>query len=200
MWRRTSQPVPHVKQSLGIAVTSPPPFRRLGRARGLLLPAIFLSCWRALMRLKHLAPKTAAGGKDYAPATPSISWCCRGTPRLVRWALAAQGVMILLLVGVLMWPAPFSPGPVYRTLADDGDQPRESQARLQVAFADDMTEQELRTLLTSIGGTIVKGPSALGFYTVEIPVSESSPDLVDPILEAVRAHQKVRLAEPIPGR
>jgi Putative zinc-finger len=124
----------------------------------------------------------------------------QGTPRLVRWALAAQGAMILLLAGVLMWQAPFSPGPVYRTLADDGDQPRQSQARLQVVFADDMTEQELRALLTGIGGTIVKGPSALGFYTVEIPVSEGSPDLVDPILEAVRAHQKVRLAEPIPSR
>jgi Putative zinc-finger len=124
----------------------------------------------------------------------------QGTPRLVRWALAAQSAMILLLAGVLMWQAPFSPGPVYRTLADDGDQPPQSQARLQVVFADDMTEQELRALLTGIGGTIVKGPSALGFYTVEIPVSEGSPDLVDPILEAVRAHQKVRLAEPIPSR
>jgi anti-sigma factor RsiW len=124
----------------------------------------------------------------------------QSTPRFVRWALAAQGAMILLLAGVLVWQAPFSPGPLYRTLADNGDQARQSQARLQVVFADDLTEQELRTLLNSIGGTIVKGPSALGFYTVEIPVSEGSPGLLDPILDAVRAHPKVRLAEPIPNR
>jgi RNA polymerase sigma factor (sigma-70 family) len=122
------------------------------------------------------------------------------TPGLVRWALAAQGVMILLLVGVLVWQAPFSPEPLYRTLADDGEQTRQDQAHLQVVFADEMTAQELRALLSSIGGTIVKGPSALGVYTVEIPVSEGSPDLVNPILDAERAHPKVRLAEPIPSR
>jgi len=120
------------------------------------------------------------------------------TPGLIRWALAAQGAMILVLVGVLVWQAPLSPGPLYRTLADDSDQARQSHAHLQMVFADDMTEQELRALLTSIGGTIVKGPSPLGFYTVEIPVPGGSPDLVDPILEAVRAHPKVRMAEPTP--
>jgi hypothetical protein len=35
---------------------------------------------------------------------------------------------------------------------------------------------------------------------VEIPVSEGSPDLVDPILDAVRAHPKVRFAEPTTTR
>jgi hypothetical protein len=122
----------------------------------------------------------------------------QSTPRLVRWTLAAQGAMILLLVGVLVWQAPSSPEPLYRTLADDSEHAPGSQARLQVVFADDMTERELRALLTNIEGTIVKGPSPLGIYTVEIPVSADSRDLVDPILDAVRAHPKVRLAEPIP--
>jgi anti-sigma factor RsiW len=122
------------------------------------------------------------------------------TPRIVRWALAAQGAMILFLVGVLVWQAPISPEPLYRTLADDGDQARQNQAHLQVVFADEMTEKEVRALLTNIGGTIVRGPSALGVYTVEIPVSAGSPDLLDPILDAVRAHPNVRLAEPTPTR
>jgi anti-sigma factor RsiW len=148
-----------------------------------------------------------------APGAPSDGWWERlrarytkhllvrqRTPRLVWWALAAQGAMILLLGGVLMWQTPFSPESLYQTLADDSDQVRRSQAHLQVVFADDMTAQELRTLLTSIGGTIVKGPSALGVYTVEIPPSGGSPDLIDPVLDAVRAHPKVRLAEPIFAR
>jgi hypothetical protein len=128
---------------------------------------------------------------------PLLVW--QRTPRLVRWALAAQGAMILLLGGVLMWHTPFSPAPLYRTLADDRDQVRRSQARLQVAFADEMTAQELRTLLTSIGGTIVNGPSALGVYTVELPVSAGAPELMGPILDAVRAHRQVRFAEPTPS-
>jgi Putative zinc-finger len=126
-------------------------------------------------------------------------WVLQSTPRIVRWTLAAQGAMILLLVGVLVWHAPFSPEPLYRILADDSDQVDQNRADLKVVFADDMTEQELRALLTSIGGSIVKGPSPLGFYTVEIPVSEGSPGLVDPILDAVRAHRKVRFAEPTPS-
>jgi hypothetical protein len=101
---------------------------------------------------------------------------------------------------VLVWQAPFSTVPLYRTLADDSDQARQGQAHLQVALTDDMTEQGLQALLTRIGGTIVKGPSTLGVYTVEIPVSEGAPDLIDPILDVVRAHPKVRLAEPIPSR
>ena len=124
----------------------------------------------------------------------------QSTPRMVRWTLAAQGAMILLLAGVLVWQGPFSPGPLYRTLSDGGDHVPQGQAHIQVVFADDITEKELRALLTSVGGTIVKGPSSEGVYTVELPLSGNSPDLVDPILEAMRAHRKVRLAEPTPAR
>jgi hypothetical protein len=120
----------------------------------------------------------------------------RSTPHLVRWALAAQGAMILLLAGVLVWQEPFPPGPPYRTLSDGGDHVPRGQVRIQVVFAEDITEKEIRALLTGFGGTIVEGPSPGGVYTVALPLSESSPDLVDPILGAMRAHRKVRLAEP----
>jgi hypothetical protein len=56
-----------------------------------------------------------------------------------------------------------------------------------------MTERELRTLLTSVGGTLVGGPSALGIYTVRV---EPSSGTLGPALEKLRAHGKVRLAEP----
>jgi anti-sigma factor RsiW len=121
-------------------------------------------------------------------------------PRIVRWALVAQGAMILLLASVLVWQVPFLPGPLYRTLSDGSDHVSQGQAHIQVVFADDITEKEIRALLTSVGGTIVNGPSSLGAYTVEILLSGSSPDLVDPVLGAVRAHRKVRLAEPTPTR
>jgi putative zinc finger protein len=120
----------------------------------------------------------------------------QSTPRLFRWALAAQGAMILLLAGVLVWQEPSSSGPLYRTLSDGGDHVSQGQAHIQVVFADDITEKELRALLTGVGGTIVNGPSSEGVYTVALPLFGNSPDLVDPILGAVRAHRKVRLAEP----
>jgi hypothetical protein len=124
----------------------------------------------------------------------------QGTPRLVRWALVAQGAMILLLASVLVWQEPFSPEPLYQTLSDGTDHVPKGQAHIQVVFADDLMERELRALLTSMGGTIVKGPSSEGVYTVELPLSGSSPDLVDPVLDALRKHRKVLLAEPMPTR
>jgi hypothetical protein len=122
------------------------------------------------------------------------------TPRLVRWALVAQGAMILLLAGVLAWQVPFAPGPLYRTLSDGRDHVSQGQVHIQVVFADDITEKELRALLTGVGGTIVNGPSSLGVYTVAVPLSGSSPDLMDPVLGAVRAHRNVLFAEPLPTR
>jgi hypothetical protein len=120
----------------------------------------------------------------------------QSTPRLVRWALAAQGAMILLLAGVLVWQEPFSSGPLYRTLSDGGDQVPQGQVHIQVVFAEDITEREVRELLISIGGTIVKGPSSEGLYTVALPLPENLPAFVDPALNALREHGKVLLAEP----
>jgi Putative zinc-finger len=120
----------------------------------------------------------------------------QSTPRLVRWALVTQGAMIVLLAGVLVWQEPFSPGPLYRTLSDGGDHVPQGQVHIQVVFAEDITEREVRELLTSVGGTIVNGPSSEGLYTVAIPLAENSPAFVDPALKALREHGKVLLAEP----
>jgi hypothetical protein len=45
--------------------------------------------------------------------------------------------------------------------------------------------------LTRIKGTIVKGLLALGVYTVAIPLSGRSPDLIAPVLDATRAVESV---------
>ena len=124
----------------------------------------------------------------------------QSTPRLVRWALVTQGAMLLLLAGVLVWQAPFAPGPLYQTLSDGRDPVARGQAHIQVVFADEMTEKELRALLTGVGGTIVKGPSSEGVYTVAVPLSGSAPDLAGPVLDALRAHRHVLFAEPLPTR
>jgi DNA-directed RNA polymerase specialized sigma24 family protein len=126
------------------------------------------------------------------------------TSRISTWMF---GIAYHKALKAFAWPAnhsrevpPAMPDQGIDREVPEGAMARQDQAHLQVVFADEMTAQELRALLTSIGRTIVKGPSALGVYTVEILVSGGSPDLVNPILDAVRAHPKVRLAEPIPSR
>jgi hypothetical protein len=114
-------------------------------------------------------------------------------PRVLRWACAVQGALVLLLASLVVWQAA-APAPVYRTLAQSGDHASEAHLQIQVAFTEDMTERELRALLTSVGGTLVGGPSALGIYTVRIEPSSAGPGVA---LEKLRAHGKVRLAEPV---
>jgi hypothetical protein len=132
-------------------------------------------------------------------------WCMgarswwQHTPSGVRWAIAAQGVLILLLASTIGWQSMMSPASFYRTLADVST-PIPGQAQIRVVFADDMTAWEIRELLTDIGGTIVKGPSPLGAYLVEVLPAADGQDHLGQVLDAVRAHRKVRLAEPVVAR
>ena len=120
------------------------------------------------------------------------------TPGPVRWGLAAQAALLVLVVGLTAWPGVWSPRAPYRTLADDGEQRVGQEALIHVVFTEDITERELRTLLRRVEGRIVDGPSAVGLYTVE--VRASTPDRAVPIIEILRGDPKVRLAEPVPRR
>ncbi|MBM3225487.1 MAG: hypothetical protein FJZ47_17030, partial [Candidatus Tectomicrobia bacterium] len=90
------------------------------------------------------------------------------TPFAVRWMLAAQEALALLLLGLLGWQAPWTAPGSYRTLSDSVDQRAQppAQGALRAVFAEEMTTQELQALLQRIGGTIVHGPSPQGVYTI----------------------------------
>jgi len=118
------------------------------------------------------------------------------TPPILRWAIGVQGALVVLLAFLVVWQAA-TPAPVYRTLARSGDHAGEAHLQVQMAFTEDVTERELRALLASVGGTFVGGPSALGIYTVRIEPSPAGPGAA---LEKLRAHGKVRLAEPLPDQ
>lgn len=119
------------------------------------------------------------------------------TPGPVRFGLAAQAALLVLVVGLAAWPGIGSSRAPYRTLADDGDH-RAAQSLIHVIFADDITEREMRTLLGRVQGRIVDGPSAAGLYT--IAVGGSAPDRTLPIVDVLRGDPKVRLAEPVSRR
>jgi putative zinc finger protein len=124
----------------------------------------------------------------------------RGTPGPMRWALAAQGALVVLLLAVMAWQTVLLPGPLYRTLTTGSDQASRGQAQIRVVFAEDITEREIRGLLGGVQGKIVDGPSAIGAYTVEVAVPASAADRIAPVLNVLRTDSKVRLAEPIRSR
>jgi hypothetical protein len=149
---------------------------------------------------------------DAAEAQPARAWgwwqrwrayclgyrtMLRPTFPFVRWGLAAQGASILLLVGVAAWQALFPSETFYYTPSDRGDQTPQVHGQIRAVFANDMTEQELSTLLSDIAGTISNGPSALGVYTVDIAGAARAPERLGEVLDTLHAHPKVRLAEPL---
>jgi anti-sigma factor RsiW len=119
------------------------------------------------------------------------------TPSRFRWALAAQAALIVLLAGAVVLQLSASPGALYRTLSDVGALPESGRSHIQVIFAEDITEREMRTLLDSIGATIVSGPSPIAVYTLGIAAGDSDASgRIRETLAVLRAHPKIRLAEP----
>jgi hypothetical protein len=117
------------------------------------------------------------------------------TPSLFRWALAAETAAIVLLAAAIIFQGSVGPS-FYRTLSDPGKGLEPGRVHVQVVFADDITEREIRTLLSSIGATIVAGPTPMAVYTVALVADDrEAPARTRETLALLRAHPKVRLAE-----
>lgn len=85
-------------------------------------------------------------------------------PRYAQVALVAQLAVVAILVVSLV-----SQGPLV-TLSDG---PTGPAARLQVAFQDQTTLDQVPEILTPLKARIVDGPSATGLYLVEVPLGPS---------------------------
>jgi hypothetical protein len=154
--------------------------------------------------LAHLMERIDRGSTSAAPERwrirvrewiEKIRLAFQETPSLFRWTLAAQTAVIVLLAAAIMLKASVAPS-FYRTLSDAVSGPEPGQVHLQVVFADDMTEREIRTLLSSIGATIVAGPTPMAVYTVALATDDrEAPARTQQTLAVLRAHPKVRLAE-----
>ena len=118
------------------------------------------------------------------------------TPRAIRWTLALQSALIVVLAVALAWQTPPSAPPLYRTLTRGGEKAWASHARLRIVVAEDTTEKEMQVLLASISATIVQGPSSTGVYTIALSEKNPTPEKLAHVLKVARAYPKVRLAEP----
>ena len=124
----------------------------------------------------------------------------QSTPTAIRWALTLEGALAALLLAVVAWQLVLSSGQSYHTLASGADQLARGRAQIHLVFAEDTQEREIRQLLDRVGGRIVDGPSAVGAYTVQVPVPAAASDRLAAVLSTLRTDPKVRLAEPIRSR
>src|SRR5262249_57536756 len=113
------------------------------------------------------------------------------TPSLFRWALAAETAAIVLLAAAIIFQGSVGPS-FYRTLSDPGKGLEPGRVHVQVVFADDITEREIRTLLSSIGATIVAGPTPLAIYTVAFGACDHrAPARTRETLPVLRGHPQI---------
>lgn len=146
---------------------------------------------RAMVELRAEAPDPAPTGLAEALRTvgrrEAMRWWWRRTPPVARLALAAQ---LALLLGLGAY--------VGMTRGQDGFTTAAGSlgARIVVAFQPGVTEEALRRTVQDVEGTIVAGPSALGLYTIAVPVPPDRPAELERLLEALRRNDRViRLAE-----
>ncbi len=116
----------------------------------------------------------------------------RGQPARIRWVLAAQSALAAGLAGVVLWQATAPAPSTYRTLSR-AEASAAPGPRLEIVFAEDATEAQLRALLRAAGGSIVAGPTARGVYTVALAEGAS----LEAVVASLRADPRVRLAEPL---
>lgn len=113
----------------------------------------------------------------------------------VRAALLGQAAAILLLAGLLAFPPERRTDGEYRTLSAAGRAPADAGARINLVFAPDTTEARMRELVSSVGGQIVAGPTAIGVYTISTPLAKSGDPSRERLLERLRARPEILFAE-----
>jgi len=113
-------------------------------------------------------------------------------PAPVRFALVAQLVVIGGLAALLTLRGPERPA--FETAAGPPEA-RGARVAILVGFVDGVPEAVMRETLLRIRGEIVAGPSALGLYTVEVPLDPAQQP--EKVLEALRSEREViRFAAP----
>jgi hypothetical protein len=115
----------------------------------------------------------------------------RQSPNWMRWAVAAQ--LVLLVLGGGAWvlrPAPAA-APAYHTLSAA---PEPAAANLVVVFRPDTPESDLRRVLRDNHARLVGGPTAADAYLLHVTPADRPAALT-----RLRGNHAVVLAEPVDG-
>lgn len=117
------------------------------------------------------------------------SFIPRPQPTLATALVVAQFIVIAGLVGLLALN-PWGAGErFYRTLS--GPAALDSNGpRLSILFQDGVQEKTAREAILEINGTIIRGPSPMGVYTVELR-SDMSPEELQGVISSLRQKRNV---------
>jgi len=151
---------------------------------------------RLMADIDRLTPP-ATPAKASPPLAQRILDWLRITPSPVRWTLAVESLAVAALVLMLVVTPATPPDLGYETLSNGKAPMAAANPRLRVVFAEPMTVGALGALLRDIGGQIVAGPTALGVYTVAVAGGEQPIAAQNQAVATLRAHEQVRLAEPL---
>jgi Putative zinc-finger len=118
------------------------------------------------------------------------------TPVFARLAMAAQ-LALLLAVGTIalyqyQHPRVVRESPYGTASGPSGPNTGgEARAKISVAFNEKASAREIRQALSEINGTIVDGPSAQGFYTVQLPLAPEQTAEVDKVVQKLVENRRV---------
>ena len=137
-------------------------------------------------------PTPPATSPAVAPLRATLPWWRRAAanePSWLRWAAAAQCVLIVGMAAMLARPdaADTANLPSYHAL---GNGAAPSGGNLVVMFEPATTEREFRRILQRHGARVVDGPTVTDAYLLRVPDAERQR-----ALEALRHDPAVRLAE-----
>lgn len=150
--------------------------------------------------------------KESAPHTPAPAQPMserRMTERVQalfapRWVPVLASALIVVQLGVivgLLGVRPRERHSSLETLSGPVEQERTARgqvALLRVAFREQAPEQEIRALLQSLGGRIVDGPTAAGFYQIEVRLSTRDAGAPEKALQLFRSRPDIiRFVEPV---
>ena len=155
------------------------------------LPGSSPQLHQAVMEKIHAQEGRARSGAVIARVLDSVELWSRSLYR-PRWVPTLMLIIVLGQFGMLLWFAGRQ-----TTSSGDGVISRglpAPTARIRVAFQGTAPEDKVRSVIMQLRGRIVDGPSAEGFYTIELSGDEAK--AVEVRLENLRAQREViRAAE-----
>ena len=125
------------------------------------------------------------------PPGASLPWwrvSAANQPSWLRWAVAAQWVVIAGLGAVLLRPA--AEPDAYHVLGSGAA----AAGNLVVVFQPNTSERELRRILQAQNARVVDGPTVTDAYLLSVPAASRAQ-----ALKALRADAAVKLVEPLDG-
>jgi len=157
-----------------------------------------LGKFMARIREESIATRqaSAAGGNDSRRSLGVLlNWFVLPGQRPLVWAgaVALLALAILPLASDLGSPVGSN---VFHTAASPGSYARFEANDIRVVFAQPLTAEAIQSIVESLQGRVVDGPTGPGVYTIRFDAQDPSPDFVAERLDRLRERADVAFAAP----